>query len=303
MDFTGVITPLLTPFTEDGGTIDEGALRNLVDSQIEDGASGLIPCGTTGEFSALSNAERRRVTEVVVNQAAGRVPVMAQPGSTSTEEVIRLSEHAQEVGAAGLLLPPPYYGSLTDEEIFGFYAEIAGSTDVPICLYNIPAATGIGMSVDLIIQIARELDNVKYVKDSSGDLTQQATFLLDHPDDIIYLCGEELLVAPGLLLGLRGAVLGCANIIGRGMVQLLAAGAAGDAQEISRINRELTPLMRFIVSNPYSATVKEALRMQGMPVGPVRRPLRPLNSAQRSALELEMKSIDPDVLTSRTQRA
>lgn len=303
MDFTGVITPLLTPFTEDGGTIDEGALRNLVDSQIEDGASGLIPCGTTGEFSALSNAERRRVTEVVVDQAAGRVPVMAQPGSTSTEDVIRLSEHAQEVGAAGLLLPPPYYGSLTDEEIFGFYAEIAGSTDIPICLYNIPAATGIGMSVDLIIQIAREVDNVKYVKDSSGDLTQQATFLLDHPDDIVYLCGEELLVAPGLLLGLRGAVLGCANIIGRGMVQLLAAGAAGDAQEVSRINRELTPLMRFIVSNPYSATVKEALRMKGMPVGPVRRPLRPLNSAQRSALELQMKSIDPGVLTSRTQRA
>ncbi|KAA0098982.1 dihydrodipicolinate synthase family protein [Mycolicibacterium sp. P1-18] len=303
MDFTGVITPLLTPFTEDGGTIDEGALRNLVDSQIEDGASGLIPCGTTGEFSALSNAERRRVTEVVVDQAAGRVPVMAQPGSTSTEEVLGLSEHAQEVGAAGLLLPPPYYGSLTDEEIFGFYAEIAGSTDVPICLYNIPAATGIGMSVDLIIEIAREVDNVKYVKDSSGDLTQQATFLLDHPDDIVYLCGEELLVAPGLLLGLRGAVLGCANIIGRGMVQLLAAGAAGDAQEVSRINRELTPLMRFIVSNPYSATVKEALRMEGMPVGPVRRPLRPLNSAQRSALELELKSIDPEVLTSRTQRA
>lgn len=297
MNFEGVVSPVLTPFTVDGADVDEAALRRMVDVQIADGVGGLITCGTTGEFSAMSIAERRLVTEVVVDQTAGRVPVMVGTGSTSTLEAIELSEHASSTGAAGLLLSPPFYGSLTDDEIVTFYRTVAAKAAIPICVYNIPSATGVGMSTDFLLSLAA-VPEVKYLKDSSADLEQQTVFLTRHADKLDLFCGEELLVAPGLMLGLRTAVLGCANLLTPGVVQLMAAGRAQKFDEVARINAALTPLMLFIIGHPYVATVKEALNIVGAEVGAVREPLLRLDGEARTELETLLVDIDRDLLTS-----
>lgn len=296
MNFQGVISPLVTPFTADGSRIDENALRRLVDTQIADGVGGVISCGTTGEFSALSLTERKTVTEVIADQVAGRVPVMVGTGSTATAEAIELSKHASAVGASALLLAPPFYGSLTEEEITAFYQVVAEQADLPICIYNIPSATGVGMSTDFILALAH-IPQVQYLKDSSADLEQQTAFLTTYQDTLGLFCGEELLVAPGLMLGLQSAVVGSANLLAPGMVSLLAAGQARKFDEVARINAELTPLMRFIVTHPYVATVKEAMNIVGADIGPVRTPFLPLDSDARDELKELLDSLSPDLLT------
>lgn len=295
--FSGVVCPLVTPLVEDASRVDEGALRRVIDAQIADGVGGLIACGTTGEFFSLTSDERQHVAEVTLDQTAGRVPVMVQTGSTSTDEVVRLSKHASDQGAAGLLLPPPFYGSYTDEELEAFFSAVAEASHLPICIYNIPSATGVGMSVEFLIGLAERVPAVSYIKDSSGDLAQQTLFLQDHAKQLTLLCGEELLVAPGLLLGMTGAVIGSANLISKGLVQLMEAGANRDFDEVARLNEALTPLMRFIVDHPYVATVKHAMELAGMSVGPVRRPLKPLASPARDELAQLLKSLDPSLLS------
>lgn len=296
MQFDGVLTPLVTPFTADTTHVDEAALRQLVDTQISDGVAGLITCGTTGEFSALSLAERKTVTEVVVDQAGGRVPVLVGASSTSTTDVIDLGSHAKTTGAAGLLLSPPFYGGLTEDEITAFYQQVSAQTSLPICIYNIPSATGVGMSTEFMLSLT-QIPGVEYLKDSSADLEQQTTFLSDHQDKVGLFCGEELLVAPGLMLGLRVAVIGCANLLAPGLVALMAAGQKQDFNEVARINAALTPLMRFIISHPYVATVKEAMNLAGAPIGPVRAPLRELDDAARDELTGLIASADPALIT------
>lgn len=297
MDFCSVITPLVTPFTEDGKHVDESALRALVDMQIDAGVGGLISCGTTGEFTALTNAERRTVSEIIADQARGRVPLMVHVGSTSTETATRLAEHAATIGADGLMVAPPYYGSLTEAELMAYYHAV-GTAGLPMCIYNIPAATGVGMGVELILSIAAAEPTVAYVKDSTGDLTLMTTMLTEYADVITVLCGEELLVAPGLLLGLKGAVLGCANVIAPGLVELFAAGTAHDLTTVQRLNAELMPLMQFIVRHPYCAAVKEAMSIIGHPMGPVRPPLLPLPREAVEPLVALLHSASPDVLVS-----
>lgn len=296
MQFDGVLTPLVTPFTADTSQIDEAVLRQLVDTQISDGVAGLIACGTTGEFSALSLTERKAVTNIVVDQAGGQVPVLVGVSSTSTIDVIDLGRHAMSTGAAGLLLSPPFYGGLTEDEITAFYQEVSAQADLPICIYNIPSATGVGMTTEFMLSLT-QIPHVDYLKDSSADLEQQTTFLADHQDKVGLFCGEELLVAPGLMLGLRAAVIGCANLVAPGLVALMAAGQKQDFDNVARINAALTPLMRFIISHPYVATVKEAMNLAGAPIGPVRAPLRQLDDAARDELKALLATVDPDLIT------
>jgi 4-hydroxy-tetrahydrodipicolinate synthase len=296
MMFQGVIAALVTPFG-DSGELDERGLRALVDRQIGDGVAGLVSCGTTGEFTSLTMDERRRVAEIVVEQAAGRVPVLAQTGSTSTATAARLSQHAEQIGAGGVLLAAPYYGSLSDDEIFGYYADVAAGVSVPVCLYNFPGATGVTLSVDMMLRLADEVENVRYVKDSSGDMTQLATLLTEHSDKITLLCGEELLLLPGLFMGLQGAVLGCSNILGPGVSRLFELAKAGETESLVRLHEALVPLMRFIVGSPYTATVKAALDLHGYSAGAVRKPLAGLDDGSVEELRALLGKIDPALLT------
>ncbi|MGO4428502.1 dihydrodipicolinate synthase family protein, partial [Streptomyces sp. MCAF7] len=168
---SGVLTALASPFAADG-KLDEKTLRRLVDRGIDGGVDGVVACGSTGEFAAMSAAERRQVVETVVDQAAGRVPVVAQTGALSTREAVELSRHAQAAGASVLMVVAPYYEPLTLDETLHYLRTVADAVDVPIMLYNLPGATGVNLSPETVGQLAREVENIQYIKDTSADMAQ-----------------------------------------------------------------------------------------------------------------------------------
>src|SRR5688572_20949697 len=177
----GILSALSTPFDAQS-RVDEGALRELVEGQIAEGIHGFIPCGSTGEFPALSTEERKRVTEVVLETVNGRAPVAAHTGSTSTAVAIDLSKHAKAAGADAVMVVQPYYEPLSLDEIYGYFQEIGAAADLPIMVYNIPSCTGMNLPVDFMAKMAREIPQVQYVKDSSGDLSQVEQMLYQHSD-------------------------------------------------------------------------------------------------------------------------
>src|SRR5215469_15995375 len=179
----GVLTALATPFAPDGN-IDEGALRALVDRSIGGGVHGVVACGSTGEFSALSSDERRLVVETVVGHVAGRVPVIAQTGATSTAEAIRLSRHARSAGANVVMPVAPYYEPLSIDDTLSYLRAVAGSVDIPVMLYNLPVATGIDLDPDTVGALAREIENIRYIKNTTIDLNQAAALIHNHGDVI-----------------------------------------------------------------------------------------------------------------------
>jgi 4-hydroxy-tetrahydrodipicolinate synthase len=169
----GVLTALATPFATDGN-VDEALLRALVDRSIAGGVHGVVACGSTGEFSTLSGDERRLVVETVVDQVAGRIPVIAQTGATSTAEAIRLSRHAQAAGADVVMTVAPYYEPLSIDETLSYLRAVAGSVDIPVMLYNLPVAAGVDLDPDTVGALARETENIRYIKNTTVDMAQSA---------------------------------------------------------------------------------------------------------------------------------
>lgn len=297
MMIKGVLSAIVTPFTADGEHIDEVALRKLVDQGIEDGVDGFVPAGGTGEFSVLSQQERMRLIEIVVEQTAGRATVLAHTGATSTREAVKLSQHAQQVGATALMLATPYYEPIGFDEAWRYYASVAEATDLPICAYNFPPATGLHLDVDFLVKLAREIPRVKYVKDSSANIMQMNTLLADHAKDITFLNGEDILMLPALMLKAPGMVMGIANFMSPGLVKLQKASETGDVKTIAEIWCHINPLIRFLASNRYSSGVKAACELFGMSVGPVRAPIPPFSPAQKEQLKIILKQLDPSLLT------
>src|SRR5689334_1766202 len=168
---SGVLTALATPFTADD-QIDEALLRRLVDRSIDGGVAGVVACGSTGEFAAMTGAERRLLVETVVEQAAGRVPVVAQTGAVSTREAVALSRHAESAGASVLMVVAPYYEPLTLDETLTYLRTVADAVSIPIMLYNLPVATGVNLSAEVVGALAAEVDNIRYIKDTSADMAQ-----------------------------------------------------------------------------------------------------------------------------------
>src|SRR5215218_1045887 len=207
----GVYSALATPFDPSSSEIDESALRGLIDTTIDAGIDGLVPCGSTGEFSTLTAAERDRVIEIVFDQTAGRVPVIPQTGALSTVQCINLSQKAQAHGAAAVMVVAPFYEPCTVEEIFGFYRDVAGSIDIPVMAYNLPAATGVDLNPDLMAELVEQVPNIKYVKDTSGDFTTAARLIHNLGDHVSVFVGWDTLFLAALVEGAAGSVIGAAN--------------------------------------------------------------------------------------------
>jgi 4-hydroxy-tetrahydrodipicolinate synthase len=297
MALKGVLSALVTPFTPDGEAIDEKALRRLIDQNIRDGIDGFVPAGGTGEFSVLSQAERLRLIEVVTEQVAGRVSVLAHTGATSSREAVMLSNHAQHSGATAIMLATPYYERIGFEEAFIYYATVAEATDLPICAYNFPAATGLHLNVEFLLRLAREIPQVKFVKDSSSDINQLNTLISDHAAEISVFNGEDNLLLPALVLRAPGMVMGCANFIGPALVKMHNATHAGDDATTVATWRAINPVIRALGSGPYSSGIKAACEILGLPVGPVRAPIRPYTPLQYETLKRALYSLDPQLLT------
>jgi 4-hydroxy-tetrahydrodipicolinate synthase len=287
MTFRGVGTALVTPFKEDGA-LDEKALERFVDFQIEGGVNFLVPCGTTGENPALSAEEHRRVVEIVVKRANGRVPVLAGAGSNSTDRAIELALTAIDLGADGILTITPYYNKPTPDGLrrhFGLQAEAAEKKKprFPMIMYNVPGRTGVNMTAATTLRIAREVPNVIGVKEASANLEQILEILRDRPQGFLVLSGDDAWTLPLLACGADGVISVASNEVPRLMRELV------EERSIEILNR-LLPLLtgNFIESNPIP--VKTALKMMGiLESDTVRSPLAPISSANRQKLESILK--------------
>lgn len=273
----GVLTALATPFAADG-ELDENTLRAVVDRSIDGGVHGVVACGSTGEFTALSSDERRRVVEIVVDQAGGRVPVIAQTGATSTAEAIRLSRHAQSVGADIVMTIAPYYEPLTIAETTDYLRTVAGSVDIPVMLYNIPMATGLDLTPDVVGALAREVENIRYIKNTTIDMAQSAQLIHHHGDVISTFVGWDSLLLTSLAEGAAGVMAGTANIVPAELVAVWDAFEAGDFDRARDAWNRVYPVIDAIMGQPFVPAVKAVLGAVGLPVGPPRAPISALDA-------------------------
>lgn len=277
VQLAGVLSALVTPFAADG-SIDEQRLRDVVDHNIAGGVHGVVACGSTGEFAAMTSDERRRVIEVVVDQTAGRVPVVAQTGAVSTGEAIALSRHAAATGASALMLVTPYYEALSMTETLHYLRRVASSVDVPVMLYNLPAATGVNLEPAVVGQLAREVGNIKYIKDTSADLAQAGRLIHHYGDVISTFVGWDSLLLAALTEGAAGVMAGTANALAPQLVSIHDAIRAGDLARAQREWTRIYPLMDCIMSSAFIQAVKATCAAVGFPVGVTREPLLALDA-------------------------
>lgn len=286
--FEGVFTALVTPFRD--GSVDERALTELVEIQIQAGVDGLVPCGSTGEAATLSHAEHQRVVEVVVAAARGRVQVVAGTGSNSTVEAVQLTRHAKEAGADGALLISPYYNRPTQDGIVAHYTEIARQTSFPLLAYNVPGRTASNVLPGTIARLA-EVDQIVGVKESCGDLNQIAHVLAAVPDSFAVLSGDDWATLPMLGLGGKGVISTASNVAPGEVVDLVRAFRAGDLARARAVHFRLLPLfdVLFCESNPIP--VKAAVAMRGAIGEELRLPLLPISNGNRERLQAVLKDL------------
>ncbi|MFK0002817.1 4-hydroxy-tetrahydrodipicolinate synthase [Paenarthrobacter sp. NPDC090522] len=289
---TGVLTALATPFTPEGA-IDVPALRRLVDRSIDGGVDGVVACGSTGEFASLSAGERRLVVETVTQHTAGRVPVVAQTGATSTAEAISNSRHAQECGADVLMVVAPYYDPLSLGETTHYFRAVAEAVELPVMLYNYPSATGVNLDPATVGKLAREVENIRYIKDSSGDMGQATQLIHHHSDYISTIVGWDALILSALTEGAPAVMAGTANILPREIVAVQRAVAAGDFATAKAEWDRIYPLIDAILSSPFVPAVKAALEILGEPIGAPRRPTADLDAASVNRIQTLVNQLQP----------
>ncbi|HWP02366.1 MAG TPA: 4-hydroxy-tetrahydrodipicolinate synthase [Gemmatimonadaceae bacterium] len=270
----GCGTALVTPFRADG-SVDEGALRRLVEWQIAEGVHFLVPCGSTGEAATLTLAEHRRVVEITVEVAAGRVPVVAGAGANDTARAIAISREMQAAGATHLLHVSPMYNKPPQRGIVAHFRAIAEAVDLPIVVYNVPGRTACNVEANTLLELA-DLPNVVGVKEASGNLAQIAEIIRQRPPGFSVLSGDDLLTVPVMALGGDGVISVASNATPRAVAELVDACAADDYAAARTIQRKLQPWMvaAFVESNPIP--VKAALHMMGLVENVLRLPLVPL---------------------------
>ncbi|KUI29304.1 dihydrodipicolinate synthase family protein [Mycobacterium sp. GA-2829] len=290
----GVYSAVATPFTPDQD-LDEAGLRALVDRTIEAGVHGLVPCGSTGEFSTLSRAERERVVEIVIEQSAGRVPVVPQTGATSTREAIEISKHAEKAGAEAIMVVAPYYEPFSVDETKKYYADVAGAVGVPVMAYNLPAATGVNLTPRILGELIDQVPNVKYVKDTSGDFTAAAQLIHEFGDAVSVFVGWDTLFFAALIEGAAGSVIGAANVVPRELVAVYDAVQAGDLSGARRRWKAVFPLMSTFVSGGYNAGIKGGLELIGASAGPQRSPGADVDGERLVALQKNLAALSASV--------
>jgi 4-hydroxy-tetrahydrodipicolinate synthase len=280
--FTGVGTALITPFRHDG-SIDEVAVRRLVKRQIEAGIHFVSPCGTTGEAPTLSQREKLRISELVVNEAAGRVPVLAGAGGYDTREVIELARELERVGVDGLLSVTPYYSKPTQEGLYQHYKAIADSTSLPIVLYNVPGRTGVNIDVRTVVRLS-EVRNIVAIKEASANVVQMSEIIASVRDDFSLVSGDDALTVAVLAVGGRGVISVASNATAAEMVQIVELAEKGDFAAARRLHHWLLPLIQvnFVESNPIP--VKAVMAAMGLIEEVYRLPLVPPSPAAREKI-------------------
>jgi 4-hydroxy-tetrahydrodipicolinate synthase len=290
MTFQGLGTALITPFTE-SGALDEHALQRFVDFQIDGGVDFLVPCGTTGENPALTAVEHRRVVELVVLQAKGRVPVLAGAGSNNSARAVELTEQAIDLGADGVLTITPYYNKPTPDGLrrhFGMQAEAIEKkkSGFPMIMYNVPGRTGVNMTAETTLRMAAEIPNIIGVKEASANLEQIMMVIRDRAEGFLVLSGDDAWTLALIGAGADGLVSVASNEIPQLMSNLVTAALLGDFAAARAVHYRVLPLLtgNFMESNPIP--VKAACKLLGIiNSDTVRSPLAPIAKGNREKLE------------------
>jgi dihydrodipicolinate synthase/N-acetylneuraminate lyase len=281
--FTGILAATVTPLTADGSAIDEPGVARQVDHIIGGGIHGLVPGGSTGEFTTLTVDERKRSIELYLEAAAGRVPVVAGTGALSTAETIELSGHAAKAGAAAVMVVPPFYDPLSFEELLAHYSAVVDAVDVPVMYYNLPSATGVQLTAEQFGELGRI--GVSSFKDTGGDLPVFTAVQFDHADTITALNGWDTLTFAAFAGGAKAGVWGTASVIPRLCAELYdALVVRGDLEAGRALWTRIFPICRFLESHNYAAAIKTGLELVGVPAGPPRRPVLPLAPQYRDEL-------------------
>src|SRR3954469_22985606 len=287
--FTGCGTALVTPFKQDL-SLDEATLRKLVRRQIDAGISFLVPCGTTGESPTLTRAEHLRVVEITLEEAKGKVPVVAGAGGYNTQEVIELAHEIESLGADGLLSVTPYYNKPTQEGLYQHYRAIAASTRLPIVLYSVQGRTGVNIEPATLARLAK-IDNIVAVKEASGNIGQMATVLHEVPADFVVLSGDDSITIPLAALGGCGIISVASNEIPAEMTAIAQACLRNDFAAARELQAKYLPLMNinFIESNPIP--VKAAMALMGLLQPVWRLPMVPPSQTSLANIEKVLESM------------
>jgi 4-hydroxy-tetrahydrodipicolinate synthase len=284
----GCGTALVTPFKKDGA-VDEQALRKLVDWQIEQGIHFLVPCGSTGEAVTMTPAEHRRVVEITVEQANGRVPIVAGAGSNDTAKAIVMSKEMKAAGATHLLHVSPMYNKPPQRGIIAHFERIADATDLPIVVYNVPGRTGSNIEPKTTLALA-QVQHVVAVKEASGNLGQITDILRDRPEGFSVLSGDDEMTLPVMAAGGDGVISVISNATPKAMSQLCELAAKRDFAGAQKLHFQLLAWMRaaFVESNPIP--VKAAMAMLGKMENKLRLPLVPLDDKHSEAVRSALKA-------------
>jgi 4-hydroxy-tetrahydrodipicolinate synthase len=284
--FSGSMVATVTPFKE--GRVDEKALGDLIEFQIAEGTSAIVPCGTTGESATLSHDEHNRVIEFTVRAVNGRVPVIAGSGSNSTEEAVNLTRNAKAVRADAALLICPYYNKPTQEGLYRHFKAVSESVDIPLVLYNIPSRTGVNMLPQTVERLMA-FKNVIGIKESSGSLPQIGEVIRLCGERLSVISGDDALTLPILSIGGRGVISVAANIVPRDCSQMVQSALKGNWDDARTLHHRLSPLfdVLFVETNPIP--VKAALALLGRCASDVRLPLAPISDANLEKLRAGLK--------------
>lgn len=286
--FKGSYVALVTPFKN--GKVDEPRLKWLVDYHADHQTDGLVPCGTTGESPTLSHEEHKRVVELVIRQARGRVPVLAGAGSNSTAETIELTRHAERAGASGVLLVTPYYNKPTQAGLYAHYRAVAKSSKLPIVLYNIPGRSVVSVQIDTVVRLASDCKTIVGIKEASGSMDYTSELLSVLKSRFIVLSGDDSLTLPLMSLGAQGVISVVANILPQSVAQMCRAWTVGNAEQAQTLHKQIFPLTKalFLETNPIP--VKAAMAALKLCSEDMRLPLVPMSAEPRKKLLAALKA-------------
>ena len=286
--FSGSIVALITPFRN--GEVDEDRLRGLVRFHIKNGTSAICPCGTTGESPTLSYDEHKRVIKIVIEEAKGKIPVIAGTGSNSTAEALDLTRDAKENGADASLLLCPYYNRPTQQGMYLHFKEIATKVNIPIIIYNIPSRTGVNLEPDTLAKLVKECRNIVGIKESTGSMDQASRIFELCGTKFCVLSGDDSLTLPLMSIGARGVISVAANIVPGDIAEMTKRFLKADTAGAARLHHKLFPLIKalFIETNPIP--LKAAMAMLKMDTGELRLPLAPMLEENHKKLRQALKN-------------
>lgn len=280
-ELIGVCVPVCTPFDDSGEKVDETKLRNHIDSMLEAGVHIILVCGGTGEFAYLRSEEKKRITEIAAKHIDGRAGFLVQSSAINTADTIEFSKHAEDHGADAVMILPPYFEGPDLEGVYYHYELLAAAIDTPIMVYNIPQSSGIDIKPDFFKRLL-EIDNIEYIKDSTGDFVRIQELLTTGGK---VFNGGDPITFHSLMSGCPGCVWGAVNAMPREAVELYDLVMADRLVEARDLWQRIFPSQLFYWTHVYNAAVKAATNLSGRPVGPCRKPVKPLTGAEMKQLE------------------